>query len=118
MRLIVPDMQAISRRLTELADGARGRYDGWAAGKAPAPAAAPIEVVLKRFETPDETRELEHGKFELVQLGGLTIGVPPISPGGSGRRTSGRHSGSAAARWSTSDWCSRGRPPRPSTMAR
>src|SRR4029077_20366667 len=52
MRLVVPDMQAISRRLTELATEQRGRYDGWAAGKAPAPAAGPIAVVLKRFETP------------------------------------------------------------------
>jgi len=81
MRLVVPDMQAISRRLTELATEQRGRYDGWAAGKAPAPAAGPIAVVLKRFETPDETRELEHGKFELVRLGGLTIGRASYQPG-------------------------------------
>jgi Regulator of ribonuclease activity B len=31
MRLIVPDMQEISRRLTALASEMRGRYDGWAA---------------------------------------------------------------------------------------
>jgi Regulator of ribonuclease activity B len=31
MRLIVPEMQAISRRLTELATELGGRYDGWAA---------------------------------------------------------------------------------------
>ena len=31
MRLIVPDMQEISRRLTALATEMRGRYDGWAA---------------------------------------------------------------------------------------
>ena len=31
MRLIVPDMQALSRRLTALAGEFRGRYDGWAA---------------------------------------------------------------------------------------
>jgi hypothetical protein len=31
MRLIVPDMQEISRRLTALATEFRGRYDGWAA---------------------------------------------------------------------------------------
>ena len=81
MRLVVPDMQAIGRRLTELATEQRGRYDGWAAGRAPASAAAPIAVVLKRFETPDETRELEHGKFELVRLGGLTIGRASYQPG-------------------------------------
>ena len=31
MRLIVPEMQAISRRLTALATELGGRYDGWAA---------------------------------------------------------------------------------------
>jgi len=31
MRLIVPDLQYISRRLTALATELRGRYDGWAA---------------------------------------------------------------------------------------
>lgn len=31
MRLIVPEMQAISRRLTGLATELGGRYDGWAA---------------------------------------------------------------------------------------
>jgi hypothetical protein len=31
MRLIVPDMQEISRRMTELATDYQGRYDGWAA---------------------------------------------------------------------------------------
>ena len=28
------------------------------------------EVVLKRFETPDETREFDKGKFEIVHVGG------------------------------------------------
>jgi hypothetical protein len=31
MRLLVPDMQEMSRRLTALAEEFRGRYDGWAA---------------------------------------------------------------------------------------
>src|ERR1700749_2334576 len=31
MRLIVPDMQDLSRRMTELASEYQGRYDGWAA---------------------------------------------------------------------------------------
>jgi Regulator of ribonuclease activity B len=31
MRLIVPDMQEISRRMTALAGEFQGRYDGWAA---------------------------------------------------------------------------------------
>ena len=33
-----------------------------------------IRVILKRFETPDETRVLTKGKFEIVRLGALTIG--------------------------------------------
>jgi hypothetical protein len=31
-------------------------------------------VTLKRFDTPDETRVLVKGKFELVHIGGMTIG--------------------------------------------
>jgi hypothetical protein len=31
MRLVVPDVQAISRRLTVIATELHGRYDGWAA---------------------------------------------------------------------------------------
>ena len=31
MRLVVPDVQEISRRLTALANELKGRYDGWAA---------------------------------------------------------------------------------------
>jgi uncharacterized cupin superfamily protein len=33
-----------------------------------------IEVILKRFEQPDETRVFEKGRFDLVTLGGMTIG--------------------------------------------
>jgi hypothetical protein len=33
-----------------------------------------IDVVLKRFDQPDEVREFEKGRFELVHLGGMTIG--------------------------------------------
>lgn len=32
------------------------------------------EVILKRFEQPDEVRVFEKGRFELVQIGGMTIG--------------------------------------------
>ena len=40
-----------------------------------------INVVLKRFETPDELREFDKGKFELVSLGGMTIGRATYQPG-------------------------------------
>ena len=33
-----------------------------------------LDVVLKRFESPDEIRTFEKGKFELVRLGRMTIG--------------------------------------------
>jgi hypothetical protein len=41
----------------------------------------PLEVVLKRFETPDETRTFEKGKFEIIHLAGLTIGRATYQPG-------------------------------------
>ena len=39
------------------------------------------EVILKRFEKPDEIRTFEKGKFELVQIGGMTIGRATYEPG-------------------------------------
>jgi quercetin dioxygenase-like cupin family protein len=32
------------------------------------------EVILKRFESPDEVRKFEKRKFEIVHVGGMTIG--------------------------------------------
>jgi hypothetical protein len=40
-----------------------------------------IGVILKRFEQPDETRQLERGTFELVHLGGMSIGRATYQPG-------------------------------------
>ena len=40
-----------------------------------------LDVVLKRFDRPDEVREFEKGKFELVSLGGMTIGRASYQPG-------------------------------------
>lgn len=40
-----------------------------------------LEVILKRFETPDEVRTFEKGRFELVSLGGMTIGRATYQPG-------------------------------------
>jgi quercetin dioxygenase-like cupin family protein len=40
-----------------------------------------VGVILKRFESPDETRELVRGKFELVHIGGMTIGRATYQPG-------------------------------------
>jgi len=40
-----------------------------------------LEVILKRFETPDETRLFEKGKLEIVRIGGMTIGRASYEPG-------------------------------------
>ena len=40
-----------------------------------------LEVVLKSFENPDETRRFEKGKFEIVQIGGMTVGRATYEPG-------------------------------------
>jgi quercetin dioxygenase-like cupin family protein len=40
-----------------------------------------MDVILKRFEAPDETRHFEKGRFELVHLGGMTIGRATYEPG-------------------------------------
>jgi hypothetical protein len=39
------------------------------------------EVILRRFESPDETRVMEKGKFEVVHISGLTVGRATYQPG-------------------------------------
>ena len=39
------------------------------------------DVILKRFERPDEVRVLKKGRFEIVRLGGMTIGRATYEPG-------------------------------------
>ena len=40
-----------------------------------------LDVILKRFEAPDEVREFELGCFELVDMGKMTIGRATYQPG-------------------------------------
>ena len=40
-----------------------------------------LEVILKKFDAPDETRVFEKGKLELVTIGGMTIGRASYEPG-------------------------------------
>jgi quercetin dioxygenase-like cupin family protein len=40
-----------------------------------------VDVMLKRFESPDEVREMVKGRFELVHIGGMTIGRATYEPG-------------------------------------
>ena len=39
------------------------------------------DVILKRFEIPDEVRSFDKGKFEVVNVGGMTIGRATYQPG-------------------------------------
>jgi quercetin dioxygenase-like cupin family protein len=39
------------------------------------------EVVLKRFEQAEEVRTFEKGKFEVLHVGGMTIGRATYEPG-------------------------------------
>ena len=40
-----------------------------------------LEVLLKRFENPDEVRTFDKGRFEIVRIGGMTIGRATYEPG-------------------------------------
>jgi quercetin dioxygenase-like cupin family protein len=44
-------------------------------------ATSDIDVILKRFEAPDETKLFEKGRFEILRIGGLTIGRATYQPG-------------------------------------
>lgn len=39
------------------------------------------DLIIKRFENPDEVRTFEKGLFELVQIGSMTIGRAKYEPG-------------------------------------
>ena len=40
-----------------------------------------VEVILKRFENPDETRIFPKGKFEIIHVDGIAIGRATYEPG-------------------------------------
>lgn len=45
------------------------------------PSVPATDVILKRFENPDEVRVFAKGRFELVNIGGMTIGRATYEPG-------------------------------------
>ena len=45
------------------------------------PSMPATEVILKRFDKPDEVRDFPKGTFELVNIGGMTIGRATYQPG-------------------------------------
>jgi hypothetical protein len=40
-----------------------------------------LQIILKRFDAPDEVRVFDKGKFEVIRLGGMTIGRATYQPG-------------------------------------
>jgi quercetin dioxygenase-like cupin family protein len=40
-----------------------------------------LDVILKRFEQPDEVRIFDKGRFELVEIHGMTLGRATYEPG-------------------------------------
>lgn len=40
-----------------------------------------LAVILKRFESPDEIRAFDKGRFEVVRIGDMTIGRATYQPG-------------------------------------
>jgi hypothetical protein len=60
----------------------------------------PDLAILRRFEQPDEIRQFELGKFEIVHIGGSA--ARPIFPVGNGRRMSAPSLVNPIARWNIS----------------
>jgi hypothetical protein len=60
------------------------------------------EAATKRFETPDETRELEHGRIDIVHLAGSTAAHVTFEPGWRWATTSSRSSAPTPAKPTTS----------------
>ena len=40
-----------------------------------------IDAIVKAFDQPDEVREMEKGRFEIVRIGGMTLGRATYEPG-------------------------------------
>src|SRR5512145_2463918 len=40
-----------------------------------------VDLMVRRFDNPDEVRELTRGRFEIVRIGGITIGRATYEPG-------------------------------------
>ena len=75
-----------------------------------------LEVILKRFEKPDEARTFEKGKFELLQVGGMTIGRATYEPGWKWSVHVGQGLGKQSCDVETSEWLFQDEPLQPWTM--
>lgn len=52
-----------------------------------------MKIETRRFDTPDEAREFSNGMFEVVKLGGVTIGRASYDPGWKWSEHVGRQTG-------------------------
>jgi hypothetical protein len=60
-----------------------------------------LDVILKQFETADEVRSFEKGKFEVIHIGGMTLGRASYEPGWKWSEQSAKRSARTFAMWST-----------------
>ena len=49
---------------------------------------AAVDVIVKRFDNPDEVRSFTMGRFEIVHIAGMTPSAATYEPDGSGPSTS------------------------------
>ena len=40
-----------------------------------------IDIIMKRFDSPDQVREFDKGKFEIIDMEKMTIGKATYAPG-------------------------------------
>jgi len=57
-----------------------------------------MDVEIRRFDEPDERRSFERGSFELVTIGGITLGRASYEPGWVWSEHVGRATGEALCR--------------------
>ena len=62
-------------------------------------------AITRTFDAPDEHRDFPLGRFDLVQIGGISVGRAESSPGGAGPSTSAPHSARRHAKSRTWAWC-------------
>lgn len=65
-------------------------------------------ATTRRFDQPDERRDFPLGRFELVQIGGMTVGRAEYAPGWRWSEHIGAAQGRLPVRFHILAWCSRG----------
>jgi len=55
-----------------------------------------MELMIRRFDAPDEEREMRLGEFQQVELGGMTLGRASYEPGWKWSKHVGRALGQAS----------------------